>query len=342
MEYVTLGKTGFKVNKNGFGALPIQRANFTDSEKILKKAFENGINFFDTARAYSDSEEKLANAFKDIPREDYIIASKTQAENVEDFWKDLETSLNELQTDYIDLYQFHNLPFVPLPGEEDGLYDAMLEAKEKGLINHIGITSHKYSIALEAIETGLYETLQFPFSYLTGVKELDLVMKCKDANMGFLAMKAMGGGLLNNSKASYAYMLNYDNVLPIWGIQKMSELDEFLSYQENPPEWDEEINEVIRKDREELAIDFCRGCGYCLPCSQGIEINMCVRMSLWIRRFPTEPCLTEDYIAKMKKTEDCTECGDCLERCPYELDIPRMLKENHDDYFNVLEEFNKK
>ena len=136
-------------------------------------------------------------------------------------------------------------------------------------------------------------------------------------------------------------MLNYENVLPIWGIQKMSELDEFLSYQDNTPKIDDEINEIIRKDRVELAINFCRGCGYCMPCPQGITINQCVRMSLWIRRFPTEPCLTEEYISKMKKIEECTECGDCLDKCPYELDIPRLLKENYEDYFNVLEEFKK-
>ena len=336
MEYVKLGKTDIKVNKNGFGALPIQRATYEESEKIIKKAFENKITFFDTARAYSNSEDKLAKALKDIPREEYYLASKSQAETVDDFKKDLKTSLDELQTDYLDLYQFHNLPFVPYPDEENGLYDAMCEAKEEGLIKHIGITSHKYTLALEAIDSGLYETLQFPFSHITGVKELDLVEKCEKNDIGFLAMKAMAGGLINNSKAAYAFMRHFKNVLPIWGIQKMSELDEFLSYQENPPTIDDEINKAIQKDRKELGINFCRGCGYCMPCPEEIEINFCVRMSLWIRRFPTEPYLTEKYVKMMEKTENCTECLKCIPKCPYEIDIPKLLKENHEDYFNIL------
>ena len=246
MKMMRLGKTNYKVNKNGFGALPIQRRNKKDSIEIIQKAYNNGINFYDTARFYTDSEEKLGASLNEV-RENVIIATKTGAENAEDFWKDLETSLKNLQTDYVEIYQFHNLPFCPKPNDGSGLYEAMLEAKDEGKIKHIGITSHKFTIAKQALSSGLYETLQFPFSYLTDVQELNLVEKCKKLDVGFLAMKAMGGGLITNSKAAYAFMANYDNVLPIWGIQRESELDEFISYQENPPVLDDKLKTAIKK-----------------------------------------------------------------------------------------------
>lgn len=148
-------------------------------------------------------------------------------------------------------------------------------------------------------------------------------------------MKTMGGGLIKNSKASYCFMNDYD-VLPIWGIQKESELDEFLSYRERNLSLNDKLTKDIEKDRIELGEDFCRGCGYCMPCPEDIEINTAARMSLWIRRFPTEPCLTEDYQKKMEKTLDCIECGKCIEKCPYNLNIPKLLKENYEDYIGVL------
>ena len=328
-----LGRTNLEVNKNGFGALPIQRCTMAEAVEILKKAYENGIDFFDTAHFYTDSEEKMGNAFEDIDRDKIYLASKTAAETPEDFWNDLKTSLNSLKTDYLDLYQFHNISFVPK--EDDELFKAMLEAKEKGMVRHIGITTHKITFAHEAIESGLYETLQYPFSYLSGEEEIDLVEKCNDLDVGFIAMKAMGGGLITNSKASYAFLNQFDNVLPIWGIQKLSELDEFLSYDENTILTDD-LKSDIEKDKQELGENFCRGCAYCMPCPEEINISLCARMSLWIRRFPSEPYLTEEYQDMMMKTLDCIECYSCVDKCPYELDIPQLLKENYEDYQNVL------
>lgn len=329
-----LGKTNLEVNKNGFGALPIQRCDMDLAVEILKKAYDNGINFFDTAHFYTDSEEKMGNAFEDIPRDKIYLASKSGAESVEEFWSDLETSLKSLKTDYLDLHQFHNISFVPK--EDDELFKAMLEAKENGMVRHIGITTHKITHAHEALDSGLYETLQYPFSYLSGDEEIELVRKCKELDVGFIAMKAMGGGLLKNSKASYAFLNQFDNVLPIWGIQKISELDEFLSYDENTV-LDEKLKADIEKDKRELGENFCRGCGYCMPCPEEINVSLCARMSLWIRRFPTEPNMDERTQEIMKKTLDCTECYSCVDKCPYELDIPQLLKENYEDYMNVLE-----
>lgn len=335
MKTVTLGKTGITVNKNGFGALPIQRISMTEAVKLARKAYEAGITFFDTARFYTDSEEKLGEAF-DGMREKVYIATKTGAQTGEGFWADLKTSLGNLRTDYVDLYQFHNPGFCPKPGDGSGLYEAMLEAREKGMIRHIGITNHRLWVAQEAIDSGLYETLQFPFCYLSGEQELSLVRQCKEKQMGFIAMKALSGGLITDSAAAYAYLAQYDNVLPIWGVQRERELDEFISYIDNPPAMTEKIASVIEKDRAEMSGEFCRGCGYCMPCPVGIEINNCARMSLLLRRAPSESWLTEEVQEKMKKIENCLHCNQCKGKCPYGLDTPSLLERNYEDYKKVL------
>lgn len=332
---ITLGSTNLTVNRNGFGALPIQRISKEESIQLIRMAYEAGITFFDTARFYTDSEEKLGEALEGI-RDKVYIATKTGATTVEGFWKDLETSLGNLKTDYVDLYQFHNPAFCPKPGDESGIYDAMLEAKAKGMVKHIGITNHRLAVAQEAIASGLYETLQFPFSYISGEQELELVKACKEKNMGFIAMKALSGGLIRNSAAAYAFLAQFDNVLPIWGVQKKEELQEFISYIDNPPTMNEEIKAIIAKDREELCGEFCRGCGYCMPCPVDIEINSCARMTLMLRRSVPAAWLTEDWQEKMKKIENCLHCGQCKGKCPYGLDTPILLEKNYEDYKQVV------
>ena len=331
MERVRLGKTEIAVNRNGFGALPIQRRNMEDAVKILRKAYDNGIDFFDTARAYTDSEEKIGRALSDV-RSDIFIASKTMAQDAEKMWEDLETTLENLRTDYLDLYQFHNLPFCPKPGDGTGLYEAAMKAKEKGMIRHLGITNHRLAVAKEAIESDLYETLQFPFSYLADEREIELVRMCKEHDMGFICMKSLAGGLINKSDAAYAYLAQFDNALPIWGIQHEHELDEFLAFNEDPPKMDGEMKAFIEKEREELVGDFCRSCGYCMPCPVGIQIFQCNRMSLLLRRMPKDVWLSEKWQEEMNKIEDCVGCRQCVEKCPYGLDIPSTLKKNLEDY----------
>ena len=338
MERVTLGKTGIEVCKNGFGCLPIQRITTDEAVYLLQKAFYNGVNFFDTARGYTDSEAKLGKAFRHI-RGKLVIASKTKAKNADEFERDLETSLKMLQTDYIDLYQFHNHPNFIHPGDGTGLYEAALKAKESGKIRHIGITNHRQHIAKQAVESGLYETLQFPFSYLASESDIEIVKACKDAGMGFIAMKALSGGLITNSAAAYAYMAQYDNVVPIWGIQRESELDEFLAYNDNPPALTGELKAVIDKDNTELSGDFCRGCGYCMPCPAGIEINTCARMALLIQRAPVAAQVKPETQAKMEKVKDCLHCGKCRSQCPYDLDTPALLEKNYEFYKKFLAEY---
>ena len=334
MEMIRLGRTELVVTKNGFGALPVQRVDMEEAARILRRAFEGGINYFDTARFYTDSEEKIGRALGDV-RDRIIISTKTMATTVEGFWKDLNTSLSLLGTAYVDIYQFHNPAFCPKPGDGTGLYETMLEAKEKGMIRHIGFTNHRLAVAEEAVRSGLYETLQFPFSYLASEKEEALVRLCEEYDVGFICMKALAGGLITRSDVAYAYLAQYP-VAPIWGIQRMSELEEFLSYNDNPPTLSEERLAYIEEERRSLAGDFCRGCGYCMPCPVGIEINNCARMSLLLRRSPAELQLTPAVQEKMKKIEDCLECGQCKAKCPYGLDTPALLKKNLEDYKTFL------
>lgn len=335
MKQITLGKTGITVPQNAFGALPIQRVSKEMAVKLLRRAYEGGMRFFDTARAYSDSEEKVGAAF-DGMRDKVFIATKTGAKTPEEFWNHLETSLRNLRTDYVDLYQFHCADQCYRPGDGTGMYECMLEAKRQGKIRHIGITAHKLYIAEEIVESGLYETLQYPFSYLSSEREKQLVENCKKADMGFIAMKALAGGLINRSEAAMAFISQYDQVLPIWGIQKEKELEEWLGCMEETPSMTEEIRAFIEKERQELTGEFCRGCGYCMPCPAGIQINQCARMSLMLRRAPSAAWLTPEMQAEMRKIEGCLECGQCMKKCPYELNTPELLKKNYEDYKRVL------
>ena len=335
MKTITLGSTGITSPQNAFGCLPIQRVSADYAGMLLRRAYEAGFTFFDTANMYTDSEEKIGLALAPI-REHITLATKTGALNAEDFWKHLNNSLKMLKTDHIDIYQFHNPAFCPKPGDGTGLYEAALEAKAQGKILHIGITNHRLNVAEEAIRSGLYETLQFPFCYLATEKDLRLVELCREHNMGFIAMKGLSGGLLTNSAAAYAWIAQFDNVLPIWGIQRESELDEFISYMDDTPTMDEALTAVIEKDRAELSGDFCRSCGYCMPCPMGIEIRQCARMSQLIRRSPSAGHLSPESQAMMMRIEQCIGCGQCKSRCPYGLDTPTLLKKNLEDYKRIL------
>lgn len=335
MRTVTLGRTGITSPQNAFGALPVQRDDFDTAVRILRRAYEGGMTFFDTARLYSDSEEKLGAALSDV-RGSIAIATKTMAKTPDEMKRQLETSLHNLRTDHVDIYQFHCAEQCWRPGDGSGMYETMEDFRRQGMVRHIGITAHKIGVAEEAVRSGLYETLQYPFSYLSGSRETALVSLCREQDVGFIAMKGLAGGLITNARAAFAFMSQFPNVLPIWGIQHMSELEEWLSFMENTPAYDAEVQAFVEADRKEFGTDFCRGCGYCMPCPQGIIINQCARMSQMIRRTPSAGWLTEQWQQAFRDVLKCTGCGACRKKCPYGLDIPVLLKKNYEDYQNIL------
>ena len=237
-----------------------------------------------------------------------------------------------MKTDYIDIYQLHNPSQLPDPEDPNSLYSGLIEAKQKGLIRFIGITNHRLKLTMEAVKSELYDTIQYPLSSLSSDEEIKLVEECKKRDIGVIAMKAMSGGLITNAASTFAFLRQFDNIVPIWGVQRELELDEFIELEKNPPSLDDNMWKIIQKDREELQDAFCRGCGYCLPCPAEIPIPMAARMSLLLRRAPYQNYLTDEWEKQMNRIENCIECGHCKSHCPYGLNTPELLKEMLKDY----------
>ena len=337
MKTVRLGKTELTVTKTSMGCLPVQRCDEDYAVRLLRAAYEGGIRFFDTANAYTDSEHKIGLALSDV-RDQIVLATKSYSRTREGVLADIENSLKELRTDYIDLFQLHNVPKLPDPNDPEGDYAAALEARRRGWIRHIGVTTHRVFVAEECIASGLFETLQFPFSYISSGRDLALPQLCQEADMGFIAMKGLAGGLLTNADACFAFMDQYDNVVPIWGIQKMEELAQWLDADRRGVKMTDELRAFIDSERRELGGSFCRSCGYCMPCTVGIEIRNCARMNMLLRRSPWQQYMTDAWREKMNKINDCVHCNLCSSKCPYELDIPALLQKMLADYNQFYEE----
>ena len=337
MKTVRLGKSELIVTKPAMGCLPVQRCDKDYAVKLLRAAYEGGIRYFDTANMYTDSEEKLGLALSDV-RENIVISTKSAAPDRNGVLAHIENSLRMMKTDYIDLFQFHNVKEMPDRNDPDGAYAGALIAKERGWIGHIGVTSHRVGVIEQCIDSGDFETVQFPFSYISSERDLALAERAKKADVGYIAMKGLAGGLLGtNPRACHAFMNSYDNVVPIWGIQTMEELSQWLALAEEDPMLNEELSAQIKADRQQLSGNFCRSCGYCMPCTVGIEIRNCARMDMLLRRSPWEQYMTDEWRAKMNKINDCVECGVCKSRCPYGLDTPKLLKYMLKDYNEFYE-----
>ena len=335
MEHTIFGKTGLKVGRTGFGCIPIQRISYDESTALLRRAYNGGVTLYDTANAYTTSEDRIGTALSHV-RDKIVLCTKSGAPNSEGMIAHLENSLRMLRTDYIDVLQFHNPGFVPRPGGEDGLYDALVKARSQGKVRFIGISAHKHTLALEAVRSGLYDTLQYPFSYLSSDEELELIDHCVAHNVGILAMKGLCGGILSNAKAAFAFLRQFESLVPIWGMQKMQEMEEFLAYEADPPSLDDTLQKAIDADRAELMGSFCRACGYCLPCPAKIPIPMAARLSFLMGRMVKERFLGEDWQNNMRSIDNCTGCGHCTANCPYELNVPELLKSQQRQYFAEL------
>jgi predicted aldo/keto reductase-like oxidoreductase len=236
----------------------------------------------------------------------------------------------------VDLLQLHSPKTLPDPADPDSSYAGLVEARKKGAARFLGISTHRLDMARDVVRSGLFDTVQFPLSAISDAKDLSLVDLCREHDVGLIAMKGMCGGLLTDAVSAFAFLRQFENVVPIWGVQRESELDQFLALEKNPPTLDDAMRARIEKDRIELAGDFCRACGYCLPCPADIPIPIAARMSLLMGRAPWQQFVTPEWQEKMSRIQQCTECGQCRERCPYGLDTPALLKKMFEDYEKFL------
>ncbi|MCX7903368.1 MAG: aldo/keto reductase [Caloramator sp.] len=327
MNYRRLGKTNLKVSEIGFGGIPIQRLRKEEALKVIHKAEDMGINFIDTARGYSCSEEHIGMALKGR-RTNWIIATKSMARNYEDMKKDVEISLRNLNTDYIDVYQLHNIKDVNTYKEvvsEGGALRALLEAKEKGIIRHIGITSHSIDILKVAINNPIFETIMYPYNIIER-QAIEVFMMAKDKDIGTIAMKPMAGGVLSDGKLAMKFILKDDFIST--AIPGMASVDEVI---ENASASGEELTreelEFCDRIYKDMDKEFCRRCGYCAPCPQGIDIPFSFILKGYFVNYDLKDWTRERYNALKAHASDCRECGICETRCPYNLNIRKMLKE---------------
>ena len=333
MRKIRLGKTEMRVPELGFGGIPITRVEREDAIRLLRYCFERGITFYDTANLYGDSEDKIGETFKDI-RDQVVLATKTILRDAAGAMREVERSLKRLQTETIDLYQLHNvssredLDQIMAPG---GACEAMVKAREDGKIKHIGFSAHNIDIAIEACRTGLFSTIQIPFNIIEHDPADELFGVARQQDMGIIAMKPLGGGILDRADLCFGFLRQFDDVVAIPGMESLREVDENLGYYKKSEELSAEDWDDIEKLREETGDKFCHRCGYCQPCPEGVEIWRVLLFKAQLKRFPPEMALG---MAKdpMKSAEDCIECGECEEKCPYELPIPDLIKENLDYY----------
>ena len=328
MEFRILGKTGLKISRLGFGGIPIQKIDAEGTKKLMHSLLQQGVNYIDTARGYTVSEEYLGYALAGI-RERFVLATKSMARTREGMTADIEVSLRNLRTDYIDLYQVHNpsakdLEQVLAPG---GALEALQEAKASGKIGHIGITLHSVDLFRQAVDFDWVETIMFPYNIVESQGE-DLIAKCKERNIGFICMKPLAGGALDDATLALRYIMNNDAVTVV--IPGMAEEKEILqnvaAVADTRPLTEEELA-AIDAIRKTLGTQFCRRCNYCAPCTVGIPISMMFLLEGYYKRYDLKDWANARYQGMAKHASDCIECGVCEERCPYNLPIRQMLKE---------------
>ena len=327
MEYRILGKTGLRISRMGFGGIPIQRIDAEGTKTVIRMLHDKGVNYIDTARGYTVSEEYLGYALEGI-RQDFVLATKSMARTKEAMAKDIDISLKNLRTDYIDLYQIHNptpaeLEAVQAPG---GALEALLEAKQVGKIGHIGITLHPEQMLNTAMELPWVETIMFPYNIVETQAE-EAIRACAEKNIGFIAMKPLAGGAIDDATLALRYIAaNPDVTVVIPGMATVAEAQQNLDAMEDDSPLTGEEQEKIRAVRDGLGTQFCRRCNYCAPCSAGISIYSMFLMQGYHDRYGLQEWSKARYNAMAKTASDCIGCGICEERCPYKLPIRQMLK----------------
>jgi len=334
MEKVRLGRTEMMVSRVGFGGIPIQRDSEEESIVVVRRCIELGVNFIDTANAYTTSEGRIGKAISGR-REGLILATKTHERTSEGIENHLQQSLKQLGVESIDLYQFHNVSdsnSLNALLDPKGPFATVEKAKRDGIIKHIGITSHSIDIAKEAVKTDRFETIMFPFNFITSEPADELLSLAREHDVGFIAMKPLGGGILSNATIAFKYLLQFPDVVPIPGIEKPHEIDEIVQILDGPWQMTEEEQAEMQRLREELGTRFCRRCDYCQPCEEEIPISMVMVSDSFAKRFPPERFFSGRIADNLAKAANCTECGDCEERCPYDLPIREIIAERVEWY----------
>lgn len=342
MKYLNLGKTDLKVSEVGFGGIPIIRLSSDEAVKVLLHAYAQGITFYDTANMYRDSEAKIGRALSSV-RDKIVIATKTTRRDAKGFLNHLEKSLKDLNTDYIDLYQFHQVASIEewkKITNDGGALSQADKARQEGKIRLLGVTSHSLQMAIKLIKTGLFDTVQFPFNFIEQDVKDELHRYSKDKGIGIIAMKPFAGGVINNASLAFKYLRQFPDVIPIPGFDSVQSIDEIIFIYNSPNEVTDQDLEKMEEYRQELGRVFCRRCEYCQPCPEGVMITPAMGYPIVASRM--SPQVSVEFLKiPMESTLKCTECGACIERCPYELPIPDLLKKNYDlfeahrTHFNV-------
>ena len=332
MNKVRFGKTGLMVSRIAFGGIPIERLSVSDAVDVIRGSIALGVNFIDTANGYTDSEEKIGNAIKNMPRKNLVIASKSFARDKKTFNEHLELSLKRLGTDYIDIYQHHNISnpecFEKIMGP-GGSFEGMKEAINAGKVRHPGFTGHNIPMAVEIMKTGHFSSVQLAINYVDNEAAKEAIPLAKELDIGFIAMKPFGGGRLPGAELALKYLLQFDNIIPDPGIQKLSEMEEIIQILESGKTLTAEDAVQIEKIKTELGKHWCHCCDYCQPCPQNIGIGTVLSLNSFINRLP-RPRVLAFAEKQMENALSCTQCGECTSRCPYDLNVPELIKEKLD------------
>jgi predicted aldo/keto reductase-like oxidoreductase len=340
MKTVRLGKTELEVSRIGVGGIPIQRLTEDETTKVVRRCLDLGITFLDTANSYTTSEARIGKALAATAghREEVIIATKTGGRDKATAQEHLDLSLKHLKTDYVDLWQFHNVStdeaFEQILGP-NGAMEAAQEALRAGKIRHIGVTSHSMDIALKLVPSGYFETLQFPFNFITNEPAEELLPLAEKHDVGFIAMKPFAGGMLENANLAIKYLLQFDSVVPDPGIEKVEEIEEIVDIVNGPWELTPHEQQELERIRAEVGTRFCRRCQYCLPCPHNVSIPMVMNLLSFWKRFPPERFFTGWVAGAVESARHCADCGECEDKCPYHLPIREMLIENIEFYDSV-------
>ncbi len=332
MRKVTLKRTGLSVSCIGFGGLPIQRIDEEKAMAVIRRSLDLGVNLIDTANGYTVSEGYIGKAIADYHRGSLVLATKTRARDYKTAKEHVTLSLERLDTDYIDIYMLHNVSDLPVLDQvlaKDGAFAALEEARQAGLIRHIGISSHGHQTALSAAKLDCFQTMMYPFNFVAHEPGEEVLAACKQNDIDFFAMKPMGGGRLDNATLAVKYLLNIDGIVPFVGIEKPEEIEEIAGIEKNLSSLTAKEQDEIKRIVDEIGDRFCRRCRYCLPCPEGIAIPLINNLVTMIQHDSAEDCFGSGAIARMAmRGKNCTECGECEERCPYDLPIIQMNKEN--------------